>query len=230
MWTPLANAAQSGDDRPPPISAAPGSPRTFNAARRATPGRGVVQAPPRRSRRRRSAGVSPRRRPSVGRSSNRVERAKSVRRSAERLGHRRASRVGIDPDHNDASRRETGHRRWHFGRPRPAWAGSYPTCFQRMRWTSLIAACVLLDPVVGSDDQFRLDLGAFEVAPPVRDDAVGRRLDPAGPQRADDRVEPDGRVRLHGQQGEQDLRVGVQRLDARRHPRERRRRRRRGWP
>ena len=45
MWTPLANAAQSGDDRPPPISAAPGSPGPSPRPAARSSGAGSSQGP-----------------------------------------------------------------------------------------------------------------------------------------------------------------------------------------
>ena len=106
MWTPLANAAQSGDDRPPPISAAPGSPpdpRARPASRSPAPARA---GPPRRTRRRRSAGASPRRRPPRGGLRTGSTSAKSARRSASVSGIVGPSRVRVAPDHR---RRTTGH-------------------------------------------------------------------------------------------------------------------------
>src|SRR5689334_3041204 len=93
MWTPLANAAQSGDDRPPPSSAVPGVLRIEAATCRAISGAGSPSAPAAQlnassSRLRASTTTA------AGRSSYRVDNANDARRSA-RVSLIEALSVGV---------------------------------------------------------------------------------------------------------------------------------------
>lgn len=71
---------------------------------------------------------------------------------------------------------------------------------------------VFLDAVVGADGEFGFD--AVDVGASVGDDAVGGVGDGAGAEGADDGMEGDAGVGLHGEEGEEDVVVGVEGFNA----------------